>query len=271
MKDGAPWANIIFISPKIHCQLAVDGDDLEEFGLEKRASAHRGYAVLTSCSSMQNVAPPPGGVSTELAPPYIATNSPSRATLRSGLPSAAYPPYSRKLMGRLSRSSVLIRQQSRNFALVPECRLNLDGQQRSHSRMVTLAPERLSLTRAVIAGILAWLLAFQGFAFAASPQKHFAPAGVGAEHAISPDGNYCGMPHGGGPSAPCQYDHCCCIARSPIDTGGLAWMTAILWDAAVFSSPRTTGTIAWHVPGSENRPPAGWTSSWSQRAPPRFS
>ncbi len=138
--------------------------------------------------------------------------------------------------------------------------------------MVTLAPERLSLTRALIAGILAWLLAFQGFAVAASPQKHFIPAGAGAEHTISPGGDYCGMPRGGGPQAPCHYDHCqCCLTRAPIDACGLGWITAILLDAAVFSPPHTTGTIAWHVPGSENKPPSGWTSSWSQRAPPRFS
>jgi len=138
--------------------------------------------------------------------------------------------------------------------------------------MVKLAPERWSLPRAVIAGILAWLLAFQGFAFAASPQEHFTPVGAGAGHVISAGGDYCGTPSGGRPQAPCQYDHCqCCIARAPIDAGGLAWMTAILWDAAVFSPPHTRGTIAWHVPGSENKPPAGWTSSWSQRAPPRFS
>jgi hypothetical protein len=137
--------------------------------------------------------------------------------------------------------------------------------------MVKLAQERWSLTRAVIAGILAWLLAFQGFAFAASPQKHFTLADAGAEHTISPGGDYCGT-SGGGPHAPCQFDHCqCCIARAPIDVGGLAWMTAILLSATIFSSPRTTSAIAWQVPGSENKPPAGWTSSWSQRAPPRFA
>ncbi len=173
-------------------------------------------------------------------------------------------------MGRLSRSSVLIRQQSMNIALVSERRLNLDGQQRFRSRMVKLTPGRWSLTRAVIAGILAWLLAFQGFAFAASPQKHFTPAGAGAGHVVSSGGDYCGTPRG--PQAPCQYDHCqCCITRAPNDVGGLAWMTAILLSAAVFSPPRTTGVIAWHVPGSENKPPTGWTSSWSQRAPPHFS
>ena len=59
--------------------------------------------------------------------------------------------------------------------------------------MVTLAPGRWSLTRAVIAGILAWLLAFQGFAFAASPQKHFTPAGAGAGHVVSSGGDYCGI------------------------------------------------------------------------------
>jgi hypothetical protein len=138
--------------------------------------------------------------------------------------------------------------------------------------MVKLAPERWSLTRAVIAGILAWLLAFQGFAVAASPQKYFAPVGAGAGHTVTSGDDYCGTPRDRSPQAPCQYDHCqCCIARAPNDVGGLACMTAILLSVAVFSCPRTAGVIAWHVPGSENKPPAGWTSSWSQRAPPRFS
>jgi len=124
----------------------------------------------------------------------------------------------------------------------------------------------------MIAGILAWLLAFQGFAFAASPQKHFMPAGAGAGHAISASGDFCGTPRGDGPQAPCHYDHCqCCIARPSVDAGELGWMTAILLSAAVFPPPRTTAVIAWHVPGGENKPPSGWTSSWSQRAPPRLS
>jgi hypothetical protein len=73
--------------------------------------------------------------------------------------------------------------QSRNIAFVSERRLNLDGQQRFRSRMVKLAPQRWSLTRAMIAGILAWLLAFQGFAFAASPQKfHSRRRRSGARH-----------------------------------------------------------------------------------------
>ena len=175
-------------------------------------------------------------------------------------------------MRHLSRSSVLIRQQSRNISVISEHRLNLNGQQRFGYRMVKLAPERWNLTRAVIACILAWLLAFQGFAFAASPGKHFTPAAAGAGHAISAGGDYCGTAGGRGPQAPCQYDHCqCCITRAPIDGSGLGGTAALLLDAAFISPRRTTGVISSLIPGSETKPPAGWTSSWSQRAPPRFS
>jgi hypothetical protein len=163
-------------------------------------------------------------------------------------------------------------QQSWNIVLVSHLRHNLDDQQSFRSLMVKLEQGRWSLTRAVIAGILAWLLAFQGFAFAASPQKDFAPATAEAGPAISPGGDYCGTARGGGPQAPCRHDHClCCIARASTNAGGLALMTAIVLSAAVFSSPRIAGGIAWHDPGNENKPPAGWTSSWSQRAPPRSS
>jgi len=138
--------------------------------------------------------------------------------------------------------------------------------------MVKLMQERGRLIRAMIAIILAWLLAFQGFAFAASPQKPFTPAGTGAGHAVSLGDDYCGTPRGGGPPAPCQYDHCqCCITRAPIDGSGLGGTAALLLDAAFISPRRTTGVISSLIPGSETKPPAGWTSSWSQRAPPRFS
>ncbi len=139
--------------------------------------------------------------------------------------------------------------------------------------MAKLPPERRSFTRAVIAGVLAWLLALQGFAFAASPHGSFAPPiGTGAAQALSPGGEYCGVPRGGDPHVPGQYDHCqCCIVCSSSDAGGLAWVTAMPLAGAVFLAPRTTGAIAWRVPGGGNKPPAGWTSSWSQRAPPRMS
>ncbi|HXW71109.1 MAG TPA: hypothetical protein VEK34_06690 [Methylocella sp.] len=138
--------------------------------------------------------------------------------------------------------------------------------------MVKLMQERGSLTRAMIAIILAWLLAFQGFAFAASPQKPFTPVGSGAGHAVSSGDDYCGTPRGGGSPAPCRDDHCqCCITRAPMDGGEVGGIAAILPDAAFVSPRRTTGVISSHIPSSETKPPAGWTSSWSQRAPPRFS
>jgi hypothetical protein len=137
--------------------------------------------------------------------------------------------------------------------------------------MAKLGPWRRSTTRAAIAGVLAWLLAIQGFAFAASPHAGFVNVGAGAEQAISPDGEYCGAPKGGDQHSPGQFDHCqCCISRSSTDAGGIAWIAAIAIIGAVFPAPAAASAIAWRFPGDGDKPPSGWTSSWSQRAPPRF-
>ncbi len=125
----------------------------------------------------------------------------------------------------------------------------------------------------VIAGILAWLLVLQGFAFTATSYVRFAQAGQGLGQAIFPGSENCGTPRGGDPSEPCPHDHCeCCIlCASSYDAGGLAWVAAIPLTGAVFTAPRIKGEIAWQLAGGENKPPTGWTSSWSQRAPPRIS
>jgi hypothetical protein len=138
--------------------------------------------------------------------------------------------------------------------------------------MVKLGPGRWSSTRAVIAGFLAWLLAFQGFAFASSPHGRLSLIAAGLAQAVSPGSYYCGGPRGDGPHSPGQYDHCqCCILRSSSDAGGLAWIKAIPLTAVVFPAPRAMRVVAWRFAGSGNKPPSGWTSSWSQRAPPPIS
>jgi hypothetical protein len=40
---------------------------------------------------------------------------------------------------------------------------------------------------------------------------------------------------------------------------------------AAFPAPRIADAAAWRLPGGKDKPPSGWTSSWSQRAPPRFT
>ncbi len=137
--------------------------------------------------------------------------------------------------------------------------------------MAKLAPEQRNLTRAVIAGIFAWLLALQGFAAAASAPMRFAQPAAG--QAISQSGEYCGTRGGGDPAAPCQQDHCdCCIRCTPnLDSSGLAGAATILAVFLAFPGPRVAAVAAWRFSGGGNKPPSGWTSSWSQRAPPRLS
>jgi hypothetical protein len=123
----------------------------------------------------------------------------------------------------------------------------------------------------LIAGVLAWLLALQGFAFAAPSHASYANVGAAGEQAVSSGGDYCGAP-GGQPQAPCQDDHCqCCILCSSNAASGLTWIGVIESTDVVFPETSVKRPVAWRFPGAESKPPAGWTSAWSQRAPPRFS
>lgn len=150
--------------------------------------------------------------------------------------------------------------------------IDLDHGRAFLSGMAKLGPWRRSTTRAIIVGVLAWLLALQGFAIATSPHSGFANVGVGAEQAISPAGEYCGAPGSGQPQTPCQDDHCqCCILCSSNAASGLAWIAQTGLTGAVFPATSIKRAAAWRFPGAESKPPAGWTSAWSQRAPPRFS
>jgi len=136
--------------------------------------------------------------------------------------------------------------------------------------MAKLAPGRGSLARALIAGAFAWLLALQGFAAATSPHKNFPQRADG--QAAFQSGEYCGARDGGGPSAPYHHDRCeCCILCAWNHfAGGLAALAAIFFTIATFSLKGIKIAIARRFL-DDSKPPASWTSSWSQRAPPLFS
>lgn len=161
---------------------------------------------------------------------------------------------------------------SRGISRIPRfVSIDLEYGRAFHCRMARVVPGRRSLTRVVIAGVLAWLLALHGFAAAASPHLRLAPPAAG--QAFTQSGKNCGTPRGGDPSAPCHHEHCgCCIlCASSHHAGGLAAPATIPFAFAAFPLARLKIANAWRVPGVENKPPSGWTSSWSQRAPPRFS
>ncbi len=70
----------------------------------------------------------------------------------------------------------------------------------------------MSLNRALIAGLFAWLLALQGFALAASPDGHFTPTGAGGAQAVTLDGGACGSQRDGEDRHHGRHGLCCILA-----------------------------------------------------------
>ena len=137
-------------------------------------------------------------------------------------------------------------------------------------RMPQFEPGLGGLSRAVIAGVIAWLLAFQGFGAFASLHGHWAQQTAGQTDAQE-RGSNCGAAPSSAPSVPCHHGHCeCCIVCA---SGHIGWLTRTgsIVSAVVFSLPRVGG-IPTEGPFSRvaTKPTSGWTSSWSQRAPPHF-
>jgi hypothetical protein len=139
-----------------------------------------------------------------------------------------------------------------------------------HCRMARLGPRRGTFARAWFAGLLAWLLAFQGLV-AALPQEHATQPAAG--HALMLKRENCGAPRSHDPAAPCHHLPCACcmLCFSGHGEGELALFAvpAIIFTA--FSFKGTAPAIAWRLASTLAKPPSGFISSWSQRAPPRFS
>ena len=135
-----------------------------------------------------------------------------------------------------------------------------------HRRMAKLGPQQGIFARAWLAGLLAWLLALQGLV-AALPQDHSTQPAAG--HAITLKGEDCGAPRSPDPAAPCHHLPCaCCIlCFSGHGEGTLAVFGVIVFILA-YSFRKSATTIAWCLTSTPVKPPPGWTSSWSQRAPP---
>lgn len=129
--------------------------------------------------------------------------------------------------------------------------------------MDKLAPRPKSVARALIAGLLAWALAMQGLAFAAT-------AGIGGDQlhfgtcAAEDDG-----PRRPAPPAPHAACACCLPCRSglvdgppPIAIAAPRPVPPAPIDEA--AAPRSTRRVVATAP-------PGWIASWSQRAPPASS
>ena len=167
------------------------------------------------------------------------------------------------MLCRLSNSGGLSR-----FTSHLEVDINPD--QGSHVNMAKFEPRRGGLARALVAGLLAWLLAFQGFGAFAFPYKPWSQPIAG--QTLSQGSPNCGATSGSEPSAPCHHDHCdCCILCGSGHADWPALIGVIVSAVALFLLPLVISATSWRIFRTENKPPSGWTSAWSQRAPPRFS
>lgn len=133
--------------------------------------------------------------------------------------------------------------------------------------MAKLAPRPRSVARVLIAGVLAWALAIQGLAAAAAPHTGFADAG-----AFSAGVDLCATETDGEKHSPGHHDPCaCCILCPSCYFGGLAWMPFIPPKGVDLPQADLDGSFRHFVLFTETVRPPGWTSSWSQRAPPAMT
>jgi len=93
----------------------------------------------------------------------------------------------------------------------------------------------------MIAGVLALLLASQGFALAVSPQTHFTPAGAGAGHPISLGNDDCGTP-GDGEKYHDHHGLCCLLVCGVCGSSYLPAPTG-----AAFKPSHEVTAIRWAV------------------------
>jgi hypothetical protein len=125
------------------------------------------------------------------------------------------------------------------------------------------APARLRATASLIA-VLVLLLQLFVVGSRVDP-----PGGHGLEAALAGAAPNCEQPsHGGQPESGGDHPHCCLLC----EWGGRADLALLAPSAADLPPPaETRRSPAPPTPDRPTRPPIGWTSSWSSRAPPAFS
>jgi hypothetical protein len=132
------------------------------------------------------------------------------------------------------------------------------------------APWPKGIARALIAGLLAWALVMQGVAAAASARGG-AAFDIGL---MSADVERCAADGGGderghSPSRHVPCSSCCIPCRSGL-LGDLAGLPLALPSSVSLFFPAADVSRAASVVIVETTSPPGWTSSWSQRAPPHI-
>jgi hypothetical protein len=132
--------------------------------------------------------------------------------------------------------------------------------------MEKLAPATRRVARLMIAGLLAWALALLGFVSVSPARPRATPVAVGADFQL------CGDEGGERHDSPERHALCsCCIPGRSGQPDDDAELAAELPKRLALSIPVADRLPAERVPVLEAVSPPGWTSSWSQRAPPRRS
>jgi hypothetical protein len=139
--------------------------------------------------------------------------------------------------------------------------------------MVPSRTRRQLPTRAIIAGVFAFLFVLQWLALAASP----AFAGKdrnGANHSfiVSTTDGYCSALGNDKGPAHGRHDHsqCCIFCKASGRDATFAIIAASICVAIYLPSKESVSLVPFAEDDCSMRP-IGWTSSWSSRAPPSFS
>jgi hypothetical protein len=132
--------------------------------------------------------------------------------------------------------------------------------------MDTFALWPKGIARVVIVGLLAWALLLPGMAAAALAHS--------AEHGlVAADAGHCAAPDRAGDhrhSSGLHFSCSCCIPCRSGQIDGSAGFLSVIPNGADFSFPAAEIAPGDVFPIVGTSWPAGWTSSWSQRAPPRI-
>ncbi|OAI27636.1 hypothetical protein A1351_01800 [Methylosinus sp. R-45379] len=121
------------------------------------------------------------------------------------------------------------------------------------------------IARLLIVGLLAWALVLPGMAVAALSAVEPGVVAAEAGHCAT-SGGADGHRHSPGPHFSCS----CCIPCRAGQIDGPTGFLSVLPAGAVLSFRAAEIVLGDESRMVEPSSPAGWISSWSQRAPPRF-
>jgi hypothetical protein len=132
---------------------------------------------------------------------------------------------------------------------------------------------RMALSaRSIVAGVLALLIVLQGLAGIGASLARSTHFGGKASFVVSLLGATCVVSAHGDKIPPAhegKHSQCCILCGARDFDGGL--LPFITQTIEAIPPLRAQVSIEEHFADTPSRPPTGWESSWSSRAPPSFS